>query len=527
MSLFKSLTNTSIVTNTTNGDGTNAPEKTAAAIGATALIQSLLEITAFDACTKKRNAFTTLSVISNARDLCKNIHTRIEAVDNSGLGEWGAFKEYTAAIDPLEELLFKLVDWLEKESDKFLNEYTTIGETITFVNVWEENRTELKTCYSDSEALQTGASGTSLAYADLQKYDDRCLISALCEEISETRFEGPKLLAKDAKAATPSATLIKQLAKVAHGIPAKIPPSIDQPSMTLAAKCAMIVQGALHLGDNATDHDTKIAFSASLVWVKALSLLKNLSTHASKPAELVFDEIQKEYEEFLVFLQNMVAEIPAEYLDIKLSVKNIKRPYYARTVELAQQCHKLVKYFVKAKKSSDLLHSLEGALKAAIDALEATTSAMGILALLEYKDENPEGVADAMDKFAEAEKRVKACFETYTMTADASGLSAKMKAALEKDKAKVTKMRERFAKTKKQGKVPDSIDKEATFTAVLWSTLPAADAASITEWRLELGESPNVKQISLHTQVKDIIDEVGALRFVKGPLVPPVQVDGA
>ncbi|KZP22267.1 hypothetical protein FIBSPDRAFT_489591 [Athelia psychrophila] len=314
--------------------------------------------------------------------------------------------------------------------------------------------------------------------------------------------------------------------------------------MTLAAKCAMIVQGALHLGDNATDRDAKIAFNAPLVWVKALSLLKNLSTHISKPAELFFDEILEEYEEFLVFLQNLIAEIPTEYLDIKLSVKNIKRPYYARTVELAQQCHKLVQYFVKAKKSSDLLHSLEGALKAAIDALGATTSAMGILALLEYKDENPEGVADAMDKFAEAEKRVKACFETYTMTADASGLSAKMKAALEKDKAKVTKMRERFAKTKKQGKVPGeiklkiqkpnatelmeySIDKEATFTAVLWSTLPAADVASITEWRLELGEFPNVKQISLHTQVKDIIDEVGALRFVRGPHVPPVQVDGA
>lgn len=102
MSLFKSLTDTSIATVNAEG-GEGGEGQIAAEIGATALIQSLLEVTAFDACTSKRNAFSTLSVISKARDLCKHIHTSIEAVDKSDSVDWVAFEAYTTAIDPLEE----------------------------------------------------------------------------------------------------------------------------------------------------------------------------------------------------------------------------------------------------------------------------------------------------------------------------------------------------------------------------------------------------------------------------------------
>ncbi|KZP22258.1 hypothetical protein FIBSPDRAFT_1043725 [Athelia psychrophila] len=174
------------------------------------------------------------------------------------------------AIDPLE-FLFKLVDWLEKESDKFLNEQTTIVDTIGFVHVRDGNRTDLKAYDSESEELQKlqkAAYDTSLVYTDLQKYDDRCLTSPLFQEISATAFE-------------------------AGDIPSKIPTSIEEPSTTLAAKCAMIVQGALYLGDNATDPDAKIAFKAPLVWAKALSLLDNLLAHVSGTTALKLEDIKK------------------------------------------------------------------------------------------------------------------------------------------------------------------------------------------------------------------------------------------
>lgn len=40
---------------------------------------------------------------------------------------------------------------------------------------------------------------------------------------------------------------------------------------------------------------------------------------------------------------------------------------------------------------------------------------MGTLALLEHRDVDPAGIPEAMTKFTEAEKKVKACFETYTV----------------------------------------------------------------------------------------------------------------
>lgn len=106
MSLFKSLTDTKI---TKAGATEGTESSTSEDVGATALIQSLLEVTAFDACTAKRNTFATLGVISKARDLCKNIHTLAEKVDKDELLDWSSYEEYTKAIDPLEQCVQKFM----------------------------------------------------------------------------------------------------------------------------------------------------------------------------------------------------------------------------------------------------------------------------------------------------------------------------------------------------------------------------------------------------------------------------------
>lgn len=50
-------------------------------------------------------------------------------------------------------LLFKLVDWVDTEAGKFLNEQTTITDAIAFVISWTDNRLKLKEI-SDSEELK-------------------------------------------------------------------------------------------------------------------------------------------------------------------------------------------------------------------------------------------------------------------------------------------------------------------------------------------------------------------------------------
>lgn len=72
--------------------------------------------------------------------------------------------------------------------------------------------------------------------------------------------------------------------------------------MTLAVQCVMIVQGALYLGDNASEPEAKAGLNTLNVWEKALSLIKNLSQHLSS-TDPTLDTLQTEYNAFLDLLK--------------------------------------------------------------------------------------------------------------------------------------------------------------------------------------------------------------------------------
>ncbi|KZP22275.1 hypothetical protein FIBSPDRAFT_739315 [Athelia psychrophila] len=131
MSLFESLTNTVIPDSTEENASTQ-------------LIRDLLKVGALDACRAKRNTFSAFSLLSTARDLCKEIHTLAQEVDDSDdLDDWTAYEKYTKAIEPLEQLLFKIVDWVTQESGQFLNNTRSIQEAVECIGIWEKARTDL------------------------------------------------------------------------------------------------------------------------------------------------------------------------------------------------------------------------------------------------------------------------------------------------------------------------------------------------------------------------------------------------
>ncbi|KZP02938.1 hypothetical protein FIBSPDRAFT_1055553 [Athelia psychrophila] len=352
MSLFESLTDTTIAT--------SAEEN-----ASTQLIRDLLKIGALDACTAKRNTFSAFSLLSTARELCKQIHTLAKEVDDSDdLDDSGAYEKYTKAIEPLEQLLFKIVDWVAQESDQFLNKADTIEEAIECIAVWEKARMDLwELKYSEAAEmdLQAIKLASASSDADLQTHDDRCLISALCEEISTNPiFNGPELSSVERRLSPLPALLAVQLKTEAGTLPSKLSTttkeaSLIAASMTLAVKCAMIVQGAVFLTENATDSDTKTLLRVNRkIWEKAVALFKDLSTHLTTDTPQLL-AIQVAYDEFLEFLNfKLDVEIPTEYLDIRRTVRKVKRPYHARTLALETQCRKLVGHFSKTKKPSDL-----------------------------------------------------------------------------------------------------------------------------------------------------------------------------
>ncbi|KAF7971162.1 hypothetical protein HWV62_21986 [Athelia sp. TMB] len=517
MSLFASLTDVAI------DDHVNA---------ATQLIQDLLKVSAFDACAAKRNTFSMFGLLSIARDLCKEIHILAKKVDDAQeLDDWDAYDKYTAAIDPLEQLLFKIVDWVAKESNLFLNKTTTVADAIEFINTWEKARVDLSELrVIESTELQTIKPASAFPNAaELQKHDDRCLISALCDEISGTIFEGPALTSSldlsstsEKSLSVPPTTLISQLKQLNGTIPSKFSVETNEPSTTLTVKCTMIVQGVIYLTESATEPDTKAALGDRTIWTKACAMFSKLSDHLSDSVTTTLVETQDLYDDFLKFLQNLVVEIPSEYLDIRRSVKNVKRPYHARTLALASQCRKLVGHFSAQKKPADL-PALSDALKAAMAALEA---AADVMSLITFADSDIE-VTPAAEAFSIAEAKVETCYNAYNIAMQLGNWTAEaanMATALNRDKALVTQMKDRFAISSNASEpvnAPDlkvavsvqkgsdspktyDVDKTATLNELAWRALSGEGAATIHEWHLEQGQGAKREPISFHKQASDI-----------------------
>lgn len=73
--------------------------------------------------------------------------------------------------------------------------------------------------------------------------------------------------------------------------------------MTLAVKCTMIVQGAVHLTENAVEPDTKTLLRVNHeIWEKAVALFKNLSKHLTT-TDIELSTIQTAYDDFLNLLK--------------------------------------------------------------------------------------------------------------------------------------------------------------------------------------------------------------------------------
>ncbi|KZP34063.1 hypothetical protein FIBSPDRAFT_211070 [Athelia psychrophila] len=213
MSLFESLTNTTIPESTEENASTQ-------------LIRNLLKVGALDACRAKRNTFSAFSLLSTARDLYKQIHTLAQEVDDSDdLDDSGAYEKYTRAIAPLQQLLFKIVDWVAQESGQFLNNTRSIQEAVECIGIWEKARTDLWKLKTEAEEthLQVIKSASPSSDAYLQTHDDRCLISALCKEISTNMsFNGPKLSSAERKLSPLPALLVVQLKTEAGTLPSKL-----------------------------------------------------------------------------------------------------------------------------------------------------------------------------------------------------------------------------------------------------------------------------------------------------------------
>ncbi|KZP22274.1 hypothetical protein FIBSPDRAFT_953108 [Athelia psychrophila] len=280
--------------------------------------------------------------------------------------------------------------------------------------------------------------------------------------------------------------------------------------MTLAVKCAMIVQGAVFLTENATEPNTKTLLRVNRkIWEKAVVLFKDLSTHLTTDTPKL-PAIQTAYDEFVEFLNfKLDIEIPTEYLDIRRAVRKVKRPYHARTLALEAQCRKLVAHFSMTKQPSDF-SALEDALDAAMAALDAAAQAMNAVSLIGFADADIEGTA-AATAFNTAQGKIETCFKSYKL-GDWNKEAAYMTTALAQDKKLALQMKESFGKNNCH--FTDTTHKSATLNSVVWHAISEEGAATINEWHLEQG-TPR-QRVDFHRQASDF-EAGGPLFLVRTP----------
>ncbi|KAI0300029.1 hypothetical protein B0F90DRAFT_1630389, partial [Multifurca ochricompacta] len=88
----------------------------------------------------RRNTQVSYMVVERARDIVDAINEYIQKVENSDTGDWDSFEKFTQAVEPLEEILFKLLAFTEDEKARYFAGASTIEDCVSSTESWDKNR---------------------------------------------------------------------------------------------------------------------------------------------------------------------------------------------------------------------------------------------------------------------------------------------------------------------------------------------------------------------------------------------------
>ncbi|KAH9953270.1 hypothetical protein BGW80DRAFT_1136675, partial [Lactifluus volemus] len=91
----------------------------------------------------RRNTQVSYMFVERARDLVNAINKYIEKVENSCDPDWDSFMKFVMAIEPLEDILFKLLAVTEDEKEGYFSSTQSVIKCIISVEIWAKNRDEL------------------------------------------------------------------------------------------------------------------------------------------------------------------------------------------------------------------------------------------------------------------------------------------------------------------------------------------------------------------------------------------------
>ncbi|TFY70606.1 hypothetical protein EVG20_g2402 [Dentipellis fragilis] len=402
---------------------------------ATELATELLRLAARDVSSFQRNSQIAYRTVSASRDIRNKINELIKDVETTN--DWGTWDKYSAAIDPLEQILYKIINITYDESSQYLPHTTSVDECLTDVTKWKKNRKDLRdifgSLFTDTELKVRAVSLASDAPADkdiASKHDDTSLLSAIYLHFSSI-FEGN--FTKETKAKKLLNTIKDSLGNVRT----KLKTAAYNPEFfELGVASGMLVYGALGIATNKTVQKSwKQHLVSSEVWNSAKSLLEEIDAVIGT-GNLTLSGVQTKYNAFEALLKKLPGlKLPENYNELPKQGGKVRRPYRERAYAFMAICRVLANKFNEtADRTYDHLDPLENAIADTLVALKAAADAVVNLQSIDVTKIESDNVNDA---FVAAKTKIEECFKKLNMESAWSTEYQKLTAAVEKDKKRV------------------------------------------------------------------------------------------
>ncbi|KAA1476414.1 hypothetical protein DENSPDRAFT_510411 [Dentipellis sp. KUC8613] len=400
---------------------------------ATELATELLRLAARDVSSFQRNSQIAYRTVSASRDIRNKINTLIKEVETTN--DWGTWDKYSAAIDPLEQILYKIINVTYDESLLYLPRTTSVTDCIADVTKWKSNRKDLRdifgSLYTDGELKKLGALADAPPDKDIaSKHDDTSLLSAIYLHFSSL-FS--KNFTKETKAKRLLSTIKDSLGNVRTKLKTA---AYNSEFFELGVASGMLIYGALGIGVN---KDVQKAWKRHLtsqeVWDSAKSLLEELDSVISS-GNLTLPSVQTKYEAFEKLLQKLPGlNLPENYNELPKQGGKVRRPYRERAYAFMAICRVLAnKFTATSDRTYEHLDPLETAIADTLAALKAAAEAVVNLQSIDVTKLDSDDVNTA---FLAAKTKIEECFKKLGLDASWETEYKKLTDALENDKKRI------------------------------------------------------------------------------------------
>ncbi|KAF8497915.1 hypothetical protein F5888DRAFT_1803368 [Russula emetica] len=409
--------------------------------GATEGVKYLLQAVGRDIVSLQRNTHVSYMVAERARDIVNAINKCIIDVENSATEDWASFDKFSKAIEPLEDMLFKLLNFADDEKGRYLAKTSSTTECVSSPGTWVDKRKEiseiLNEFYTRPELVNLlnvpDTQTRERDHQDAQFHDDKTLLEEMRTQIKAIFAEDPNKFptyVHDIK--TP---LDELQGAVINGSP-RAPAWL----MVLTIQTSMLIEGVVEIVKEATTGiEIQNHLKSKAVWEAALALINVLTENKTEPNSP--SDANDKYEAFFKILgASTTITLPGSYVKLMRKVGHIRRPFQAQAITVVMLCRYLAEKFSAIDQSAitiEKFNSLEATFDNTLGSLEGATQAVPELKTFDTSDFENNGTVQA---FGAAEARIRESFLSLNLSTEWTKKQTELRAAVTKDKDRLTKL---------------------------------------------------------------------------------------